>query len=226
MLAAALHEGGASHAAEEQLRIVLAAQPDAAAAHVALGEALLAQGRLLDAAQAAGAVADDSPWAPAAMRTALFGLLAGAAADDDVAVALERAARVGLPAHECAALQSWRSVLGGDAPLPGTVPAAGAALVVTMLEALVRLEDFDGFATLLPVADALALTARERREVLARMYLRRGFLESAADEWLAAVEEHGPDARALSGLAEVAAARGLDEDAELLAREAEVLAAA
>jgi hypothetical protein len=93
-----------------------------------------------------------------------------------------------------------------------------------MLEALLRLEDFDGFAALLPVADALALPRRDRREVLARMYLRRGFLESAGDEWIAAVEEAGPDVPALTGLAEVAAARGFAEDAELLAHEAEVLA--
>jgi hypothetical protein len=39
------------------------------------------------------------------------------------------------------------------------------------------------------------------------------------------VQEDGPDAAALGGLAEVAAARGLDEDAELLAQEARALAA-
>ena len=51
-----------------------------------------------------------------------------------------------------------------------------------------------------------ASPARERRELLAAMYLRRGFLESAADEWIAAVQEDGADARALFGLAQVAPA--------------------
>ena len=58
------------------------------------------------------------------------------------------------------------------------------------------------------------------------MYLRRGFLESAGDEWVAAIQENGPDVAALIGLSQVAAARGLDEDAELLAGEARALATA
>ena len=44
------------------------------------------------------------------------------------------------------------------------------------------------------------------------MYLRRGFLDSAADEWLAVAREE-PDAAALVGLAQVAFAKGLTEDA-------------
>jgi hypothetical protein len=55
------------------------------------------------------------------------------------------------------------------------------------------------------------------------MYLRRGFLESAADEWIGVVQELGPDARAFTGLALVAAARQMPEDALAFAREAAVL---
>jgi len=68
-----------------------------------------------------------------------------------------------------------------------------------------------------------SLPARERHELLAAMYLRRGFLDSAGDEWIAAVQESGPDARALFGLAQVAAARGLREDAQMFAEETRVL---
>jgi len=226
MLAAALHEGSAAEAAEAQLRIVLAAQPDAAPARVALGEALLSQSRFLDAAEAALAVDAGSPWAPAAARTALFGLLAGDGADEDVARALQWAREAGMPDGELRALRAWRGARRGEAPPPASIPASGAALTITMLEALLRLEAFEVFATLLPVADALALSARERHEILARMYLRRGFLESAGDEWVTAVEDHGPDVDALTGLAEVAAARGFDEDAALFAAEARALQAA
>ena len=62
----------------------------------------------------------------------------------------------------------------------------------------------------------VAMDPRERRELLARQYLRRGFLESAADEWIAVCEEQA-DVRALVGLAQVAFARGLASDAETLA---------
>jgi hypothetical protein len=55
------------------------------------------------------------------------------------------------------------------------------------------------------------------------MYLRRGFLDSAGDEWIASVQEGGPDARSLFGLAQVAAARGLLEDAQMFAEETRAL---
>jgi hypothetical protein len=54
------------------------------------------------------------------------------------------------------------------------------------------------------------------------MYFHQGFLESAADEWIA-VCGAGPDARALVGLAQVALARGFDEDALVFAEEAVAL---
>jgi tetratricopeptide (TPR) repeat protein len=226
MLAAALHEGGASEAAEAQLRKVIAAQPDAAPARVALGEALLSQQRFAEAAEAAREVDPASPWAPAAARTAGFGVLAAGAPDADVDEVLAWARTTGLPDGEARALDAWRAARGGTLPSPGTVPASGAALTLTMLEALLRLEAFELFATLLPVAEALALPDRDRRELMARMYLRRGFLESAGDEWVTAIEQHGADVAALTGLSEVAAARGLDEDAEILASEARSLATA
>ena len=63
-----------------------------------------------------------------------------------------------------------------------------------------------------------------RHDLLAGIYLRRGFLDSAADEWIAAVEEDGPDPASLGGLARVAAARGLTEDAEMFEQSAKELA--
>jgi tetratricopeptide (TPR) repeat protein len=226
MLAVALHEAGAAPEAEAQLRAVLAAQPEAGPARVALAETLLSQGRLAEAAREADAVAAGSPWAPAAARTALFARLADGAPEAEVTAALQRARAAGLDGAELEAFAAWVAVRGG-APVPGRgrIPAPAAPVVLTMLEALLRLEAFDPFAALLAVAEALALPPRERRERLAALYLRRGFLESAADEWVAAVQEHGADVRALRGLSAVAAARGMDEDAVLLAREADALAA-
>ncbi|MEA2178267.1 MAG: hypothetical protein QOG77_1564, partial [Solirubrobacteraceae bacterium] len=225
MLAAALHEGGASEAAEEQLRRVLAVQPHAAPVQVALGEALLSQSRFADAAEAARSVDAASPWAPAGARTAGVAAIAPAAPDEQIRDTLAWACRAGLPDGEVRAFEGWLAARAGTPPAPASVPAAGAALTLTMLEALVRLQAFELFAELLPVVEALALPVRERRELLARMYLRRGYLESAGDEWVAAIQESGPDVAALTGLSEVAAARGLEEDARLLASEAAALAA-
>ncbi|MCW2992749.1 MAG: glycosyltransferase, partial [Conexibacter sp.] len=122
-----------------------------------------------------------------------------------------------------AALAAWR----GGAGAPARVPANAAPLVSVMLEALERLEDFDGFERLAGVVELLDLPWREQRELLARVYLRRGFLESAASEWFGVVERLGaPDERALLGMALLAEAQGLHEDAQTLRAEAATLAAA
>ena len=60
---------------------------------------------------------------------------------------------------------------------------------------------------------------REQRELLGRVYLRRGFLRSAAREWMAVVNEQ-PDAAALLGLARVALANGQTEAAGTFAANA------
>jgi hypothetical protein len=96
-----------------------------------------------------------------------------------------------------------------------------------MLEALARLEDFDGFERLAGVVERLDLPWREQREIMAVVYFRRGFLESAANEWFAVVDRlGGADERALLGMANLAEVQGLHEDAQNLRDEAAVLAAA
>ena len=67
---------------------------------------------------------------------------------------------------------------------------------------------------------------RERRQALAELYLRHGYADSAAEEWIAVCEQGGIDAPALRGLAAWPSPRGLDEDAQVFAAEAEALAAA
>jgi glycosyltransferase involved in cell wall biosynthesis len=222
LFAVPLFEAGAVAEAEVELRAVLEAQPGAHPARVALAEALLSQRRLAEAAEAALAVPADAPHGPAAARTACFAHLAADPAAPAVEAALTYAQAAGLPAGELAAFMAWRD---GGAP-DGTVPAHAAPAVATMLEALAHLEDFDGFERLAGAAEALSLPWRERRELMASVYLRRGFVDSAAAEWIAAVEREGADERALLGLAQVADARGLTEDAALFRAEAQALGTA
>jgi cytochrome c-type biogenesis protein CcmH/NrfG len=85
-----------------------------------------------------------------------------------------------------------------------------------MLEALLRVHDFEAFETLLGVLQRTPVTQRERHELLAEMYARRGFVASAAQEWMAVCRQK-PDARALLGLARIAAARGMRREASELA---------
>jgi len=217
LVAVACFEVGAVEIAATLLRRTLAAQPSAHAARVILAEALLSTGDLQNAAVEAEVVPDDAACAGAAARTAIFSRLA---TGDRVADAvLDDALRRGLPTGEVAALRAWRD---GNAALAALSPDA-AGPILTMLDVLARLEAFEAFEALAPVLDAVDVPWRERREAMARLYLRRGFLESAADEWIAVVEQEGPDARAFTGLADVATARGLHDDATALAAEARAL---
>jgi len=85
-----------------------------------------------------------------------------------------------------------------------------------MLEALLRVQDFKAFEALLGALQRTPLGGRERRELLAEMYLRRGFAASAAEEWMAVCRKE-PDARALVGLARVAAATGMPREVSYFA---------
>src|SRR5262249_3391322 len=129
------------------------------------------------------------------------------------------AARRGLAAAELELFAAWAA----SASYPALDPALAEGLT-TMLEALLRVQEFEAFETLLPALAATGLPGRRRHQLLAGIYLRRGFLDSAADEWIEAVEEDGPDPASLTGLARVAAARGLDEDAQMFEQSAKELA--
>ena len=88
-----------------------------------------------------------------------------------------------------------------------------------MLESLLRVQDFENFESLLPLLNRMPVAERERRELLAQMYLRRGFLRSAGREWMAVCEQQ-TDVRALVGLAHVALANEQAETAAAFAAQA------
>ncbi|HMI68753.1 MAG TPA: hypothetical protein VK510_02080, partial [Solirubrobacteraceae bacterium] len=125
---------------------------------------------------------------------------------------------------ERAVFATWRAARTGAA-VASTLPAAAAVPALTMLDALARLEAFDAFADLVRVLENVGIAERERRQALAELYLRHGYVDLAAEEWLAVCDRHGADERSLRGLAAVAAARGMDDDAALFEAEARSLAA-
>ena len=219
MAATALYEAGFPAAAEPLYRAVAEAQPGNGSAQLALAEALLSLRRFEAAAAAAAAVDDEAGCAAAASRTELFSLVL---AGRPVAPACARARRRGLAAAQVRIFESWAQGPGGSAY--AGLDSDCVKPLGTMLEALLRIEEFEAFEALLPALEAAGVPARARRQLLAEIYLRRGFLESAADEWIAACEHHGADPEALAGLARVAQAQGLPDDAQLFAEKAQELA--
>ena len=209
MLGTALHEAGAMACAEAQFRAVLARQPHSSRARVALGEALLAQRRYGEAAKVACELTGDDPLAAIAARTELFARVAGGEAEAANA-ALARARATAMPAVELDLFEAWRQ-LALRAETEIELSEQAVPMLELMLEALLRVHDFEVFEVLLGALERTPLAARERRELLAGIYLRRGFAASAAEEWMA-VCAHEPDVRALLGLARVAAARGMPRE--------------
>ncbi len=217
MLGTALFESGAAQSAERQYRHVLASQPHSGPARIALSEVLLYQRRYDEAAHEAALLDPGAPAAPLAARSELFGrILAGDL--DGARGALQRAESAGMPPAEIAVFRSWLACRLGAAE-PAHVPVQAAPLLASMLESLLRVQDFQSFETLLPVLAGSAVPPREQRELLAQIYRRRGFLRSAAREWMAVVGER-PDARALLGLAQVSLANGQPGPAETFASQA------
>ncbi|HKG38794.1 MAG TPA: glycosyltransferase [Conexibacter sp.] len=247
MLGTALYEAGRTEAAEAQYRVLLEVQPGSGYARVALAEALLSQKRWEEAAAEAAVLGDDDPHAVAARRSELFALLVDGELETARAV-LARAAAGGMPTGELALFAAWVDVtspagdrarspedetdLAAEASCPELVtgaqsrtalPLDAVPVLVTTLEALLRVQEVDAFGALVGLLDGTPLPPRERRELLAGMYLRRGFLASAAEEWLDVCQADPRDVRGLIGLAQVAAAQGMTDDAIELAREARAL---
>ncbi len=217
MLGTALFEAGAGEAAEEQYRRVLERQPHSAQARIGLGEVLLYQRRYLDAATEAARLPADDPLAAVALRTELFGRLAGGDVDG-AAHALDRA-RVALSPPELTLFAGWADLAAGRASTRA-LPIPAIELLGTVLEALLRVHEFTVFELLVVgLLRPSEVPQREQRELLAGMYLRQGFLKSAAEEWMAVCQQTA-DARALVGLAQVAFAHGQPENAVSFAREA------
>ena len=218
VLGTALYEAGAAKEAAPQFAAVLDRQPGSTVARLALAEADLTLARFDSAAATAAGVPDDDPAVVAARRTELFARLAG----EDLDGARAALPRVNDPADR-ELFAAWLLVASGEEP-PRTLPAETVPFLATALEALLRVEAFESFERLLPLLACAGLPPRESHELLAGIYLRRGYLESAGDEWIAAcAEAGGPDVRALVGLAQVAAARGLPEDAVVFAESAREL---
>ena len=220
MLGAALYEAGHPVIAESQFRAVLAKQPGSDPVQVAIAEALLSQCRWSDAVTAAQGVVSQG-YGRLAARSQLFGAIM---AGDESAYAdgIERARATEIGQAHVELFEAWHAVQTGS-ETPSRLPVESAPLLATILEALLRVEEFEAFEAIVALMDAVPLAPRERHEILAQLYFRRGYLESAADEWVAACQAQGPDARALIGLAQVAYAREMPEDAATFAAEAQAL---
>jgi len=219
LLATTFFTHGAMAAAANQFRAVLNARPTSSEVRVQLAETLLNEREYAEAAAEASHIADDDPFAGLACRIELWSLIASGNTDK-AQDAAARAARAGVPAAEIEVFTGWGeiSTATADEQQPRQLSAAGVPLLGVILETVLSAHDFDTFEKLTKLLASSALPEREQRELLGSMYLKNGFLQSAAIEWMAVCESE-PDVRALLGLARVARANGQLEDAAVFAGE-------
>jgi len=218
MLGTALFERGFAPEAEQEFRSVLKAQPHSGPARAALVETLLYQKRYVDAATEAELAPTNDPRAAGIVRSELFALLL-ARELDRVPASLERARAANVATADIGLYETWLGRLRGEDDV-AHAPAGSLPLQELMLESLLRVHDFENFELLVGIYADTGLPERERRERLAQMYLRRGFVKSAAREWLTVYENQGPDTHALTGLAHVALASGQPANAHTFATQA------
>jgi tetratricopeptide (TPR) repeat protein len=209
-VAALLQQAGASPEAEAEYRRALRDAPADTRARTSLAELLLGRGDWDQAAELASAVPADDPYAGLAVRIELCGIV-GRADAATVQAVLGRAVRAGLSAAEGAVFETWAAIAQG-ATETKPVPVAGAPLLGVILETLLRGADGERFVALLPALEQSQLARREQRELLAQMYLKFGLVDRAAQEWLAVASE-APDVRSMVGLAQIALAQEMTEDA-------------
>ena len=139
-------------AAERQFRLVLERQPHSAQARIALGEALLSQRRYGEAADEAARLPADDPLAVDRCRTELFGRIA--AGDFDGARETLGRGRTGWSAGRGAgAVRGLERSSSPETTSECTCPIAAVPLLGVILEALLRVQDFKAFETLLPLLE-------------------------------------------------------------------------
>ena len=209
-VASIMQQAGAVDEAEAQYRLALDVAPNNTRARTTLAELRLGRGAWDEAAELACAVPADDPYAGLAVRLELCSLI-GRADNDTVQAVLRRASSAGLSAAEGAVFETWAAIAQG-ATDTAPVSVAGAPLLAVILETLLRGADGERFVALLPTLEQSQLPRREQREMLAQMYLKHGLVDRAAQEWIA-VASQAPDVRSMVGLAQVALAQGMTEDA-------------
>lgn len=209
VVATALLEAGHPAEAEPLFSRAVQLQPANTAARVGGCEAALSRGDLEAARQAVTPVDASAPDAAALVRSALFvACLSG----DDLAELSGLAEDCGVPEHELGAYRAWSS---GDAQALGQ--NKGEAL--RLLGACLRAKAFSAVEQL----QTLLEQSSSDPDVLLGLgdvYLRNGYLDSAAEMFCAHIDRVGENADNVVALAQVAVADGNRDLAAGLADEA------
>ena len=208
-LGTAFYERGHAVTAERLFRRALERASNLPAATVGLLEALLTQHRYAEVEDEVRALPTGTPAFFAAQRLRILALALVGDVERGASEA-ERFREGGGDPDEAALLHALAGLSGDAAPRLGQ---ASAPFALQMLDSLARLEEYEAFERLLPIATASIGDARVAALSVAELFLARGFFRLAADHAMRALDLGGPEPRALATLGKAAVAEGLFEDA-------------
>jgi tetratricopeptide (TPR) repeat protein len=208
-LGTAFYERGHAEHAERLFRRGLEKGRQHPATRVGLAETLLTQHRYADVEAEAGELASGTTAFLAIQRSRILAaLLAG-----DEAVLTDAFAKLetGASPDELTALRALHQALTGHTV--EHLPQTTVPVLLRLLDALVRLEEFEAFEKAVSLIDAAIEDPALAAVTLGELYLARGFYSLAGDLALKALDSGAQDARTLALLGKSAVAEGLFADA-------------
>jgi glycosyltransferase involved in cell wall biosynthesis/Flp pilus assembly protein TadD len=196
--------------AERWYRLSLELAPNHATSLIGLAETLLSTKRYKEAALTLSSISDQHPLEGPALRSRIFALILTNDFDEATDLSHKLAKVI---ADEGELYLAWLEKLGrDDIILPLTPSQANFGLQV--MEALLRLEEWEKYDSLTPLVIAAAGEERQWRRLLSGLYERVDLNDLAMEQWLA-ICKIDPDADAFYGLARSAVIAGHLEDGQV-----------
>jgi tetratricopeptide (TPR) repeat protein len=200
--------------AEKWYRLSLELAPRHATSLIGLGETLLSLHRYSEATEILSSFAPETPLAAAAYRSRAFALILLGQFDEAVRIAEDLKE---MNEAEGGLYLAWLASREGKASHGLTVGEARFGFHV--MEALLRLEEWESYDTLTPLVIAAAGEEPHWRRLLAELYERVGLDQLALEQWFR-VCEIDPDSDSFYGLARGTVMTGMFSDARVFLLEA------
>jgi tetratricopeptide (TPR) repeat protein len=216
MLGHSLYEQKAITEARSLYERILSSEPGNPIARLGLVECLLTEGELKQAIALTQPLTGSDAASAALLRSRLFCQLTlnqTMAAQQSISSATE----LGMEADQQQAFSAWADLQSGLSP--DSLSAEVGLELLALLPAALQLKEVDAAEALIVLTSMSNLPAGQKNQLSAEAFLHCGYLDSAAEAWLSSIDQLGPDAESLFGLAQIALAQGRVDEARALSQD-------
>jgi tetratricopeptide (TPR) repeat protein len=130
---------------------------------------------------------------------------------------ISSATELGMEADQQQAFSAWADLQSGLSP--DSLSAEVGLELLALLPAALQLKEVDAAEALIVLTSMSNLPAGQKNQLSAEAFLHCGYLDSAAEAWLSSIDQLGPDAESLFGLAQIALAQGRVDEARALSQD-------